>query len=182
MGFLVLGLLLLTWFSRWLCFQGVQVLHRFSTAANGGSAHRSAGVSSRRRAQRIAHADEIIHVEEIPASLPSTYVGQRHSRRRHRNELADGSNGDRPHSQVKRVAGSGRTEEDILRLLWSVNYSPACGKDADSCSVCLQDYRIGEEVATLPCIHKFHTSCIARWLTRTNACPMCKNVALPPSR
>ncbi|XP_078444423.1 NEP1-interacting protein 2-like isoform X2 [Wolffia australiana] len=136
-------------------------IDRLFTAANGGSGHRSTGVFSHRRAQRIAHADENIHIEGIPASLPPTYIGQ--------------------HSQVKRVAGSGLTEEDILRLLWTVNYSPVRGKDAESCSICLQDYEIGEEVATLPCIHKFHTKCVARWRTRANACPMCKNEALPPS-
>ncbi|XP_075498351.1 NEP1-interacting protein-like 1 [Primulina tabacum] len=44
-----------------------------------------------------------------------------------------------------------------------------------SCSVCLQDFQIGETVRCLPhCQHLFHLPCIDTWLVRHGSCPMCR--------
>ncbi|CAH8344262.1 unnamed protein product [Eruca vesicaria subsp. sativa] len=49
------------------------------------------------------------------------------------------------------------------------------GKSNDSCSVCLQDFQIGETVRSLPqCHHMFHLPCIDNWLLRHGSCPMCR--------
>ena len=32
------------------------------------------------------------------------------------------------------------------------------------CSVCMEDFRLGEEVRKLPCDHHYHTECIEKWL------------------
>lgn len=46
--------------------------------------------------------------------------------------------------------------------------------DEDQCAVCLGDF-FESSVTTLPCRHKFHTSCITPWLTeRQSKCPLCK--------
>ncbi|XP_010437415.1 PREDICTED: NEP1-interacting protein 1 [Camelina sativa] len=54
------------------------------------------------------------------------------------------------------------------------NYLDACG-NKDSCSVCLQDFQLGETVRSLPhCHHMFHLPCIDNWLLRHGSCPMCR--------
>jgi hypothetical protein len=42
------------------------------------------------------------------------------------------------------------------------------------CSICLQNYQDGEEVVTLPCLHKFHQDCIFPWLKINCNCPIDK--------
>ena len=47
-----------------------------------------------------------------------------------------------------------------------------------SCSVCLESYRAGDEVRTIPCFHTFHTGCIDPWLASRAECPVCKHSAI----
>ncbi|KAL6905610.1 hypothetical protein ACP4OV_003211 [Aristida adscensionis] len=53
---------------------------------------------------------------------------------------------------------------------------------ATGCAVCLEDFEEGEEVSAMPCArgHEFHPACIAKWLGRSNTCPLCRH-ALPTS-
>ncbi|XP_004512177.1 NEP1-interacting protein 1 [Cicer arietinum] len=47
--------------------------------------------------------------------------------------------------------------------------------DKVSCSVCLQDFQLGETVRSLPhCHHMFHLPCIDMWLLRHGSCPLCR--------
>jgi hypothetical protein len=51
----------------------------------------------------------------------------------------------------------------------------------ETCSICLENYSIGDEMKILPCNHYFHTRCIDGWfhIGRGINCPMCRFVALP---
>ena len=42
------------------------------------------------------------------------------------------------------------------------------------CSICIQDYNLGEYRKTLNCEHTFHKKCIDRWLKKSNNCPLCR--------
>lgn len=48
----------------------------------------------------------------------------------------------------------------------------------DSCMICLEPFRRGEELRLLPCMHRYHRQCVDRWLARSQACPMCKHDVL----
>jgi len=50
----------------------------------------------------------------------------------------------------------------------------------EECSVCLASFECDDVVAVLPCRHRFHRSCISKWLAECRrACPLCGEEALP---
>ncbi|KAK0706838.1 hypothetical protein B0T26DRAFT_743973 [Lasiosphaeria miniovina] len=43
------------------------------------------------------------------------------------------------------------------------------------CSICTEDFTVGEDVRVLPCDHKFHPPCIDPWLINVSGtCPLCR--------
>ncbi|KAJ8764263.1 hypothetical protein K2173_006003 [Erythroxylum novogranatense] len=43
------------------------------------------------------------------------------------------------------------------------------------CCVCLSRLKMGQETKMLPCLHRFHTLCINRWLSKCRkTCPVCR--------
>ncbi|KAI6354469.1 hypothetical protein MCOR25_008584 [Pyricularia grisea] len=43
------------------------------------------------------------------------------------------------------------------------------------CSICTEDFLVGEDVRVLPCDHKFHPACIDPWLINVSGtCPLCR--------
>lgn len=49
---------------------------------------------------------------------------------------------------------------------------PSTGKA--SCSICMDDVAIGDEVTRLWCSHWFHESCVEAWLKEHDSCPQCR--------
>ncbi|KAL0908360.1 hypothetical protein M5K25_022850 [Dendrobium thyrsiflorum] len=47
-------------------------------------------------------------------------------------------------------------------------------KENEPCAICLQEMRVGEEVACTPCVHRFHHTCISRWFEKSSLCPLCR--------
>ncbi|MBA0777299.1 hypothetical protein Gotri_005340 [Gossypium trilobum] len=43
------------------------------------------------------------------------------------------------------------------------------------CSICLDEVLEGEEVASMPCGHVYHSHCIVRWLETSHLCPLCRH-------
>lgn len=41
------------------------------------------------------------------------------------------------------------------------------------CVICYAEYKNGATVTALPCIHRFHSRCINRWLQLNKQCPVC---------
>lgn len=57
---------------------------------------------------------------------------------------------------------------------------PRKGAETDSamteCIICLEPFAEGNALRTLPCLHRYHMSCIDNWLTTNLSCPLCKSV------
>nr|XP_023696804.1 RING finger protein 24-like isoform X2 [Paramormyrops kingsleyae] len=41
------------------------------------------------------------------------------------------------------------------------------------CAVCLEEFRMRDQLALCPCSHTFHTKCLLKWLEIRSLCPMC---------
>lgn len=52
--------------------------------------------------------------------------------------------------------------------------------DDKECVICSQDYEVGDDLSMVPCSqrHRFHLSCLAKWLALSRLCPLCRH-ALP---
>ncbi|XP_055901247.1 zinc finger CCCH domain-containing protein 13-like isoform X1 [Biomphalaria glabrata] len=42
------------------------------------------------------------------------------------------------------------------------------------CSICLTDFKTGDEKRVLPCVHSFHVDCADKWLKMNATCPVCR--------
>ncbi|CAB1320083.1 unnamed protein product [Coregonus sp. 'balchen'] len=52
-----------------------------------------------------------------------------------------------------------------------------------TCAVCLEDFKVKDELGVLPCQHAFHRKCLVKWLEVRCVCPMCnKLIAGPPEQ
>jgi hypothetical protein len=64
-----------------------------------------------------------------------------------------------------------RIQYDCVRSLPNNRHEHAC-------AICQEDFKVGDEIATLPCSHIFHSAtCIDPWIKHNNnACPMCRGL------
>ncbi|XP_047318049.1 NEP1-interacting protein-like 1 [Impatiens glandulifera] len=70
---------------------------------------------------------------------------------------------------------AGDLVEKIPKIVISNNNIIDTSGERVSCSVCLQDFQMGESVRCLPdCHHMFHLPCIDKWLIRHASCPLCR--------
>ncbi|XVF00209.1 hypothetical protein REPUB_Repub03eG0265600 [Reevesia pubescens] len=42
------------------------------------------------------------------------------------------------------------------------------------CTICLDEFFDGDEVASMPCGHVYHDDCIVKWLETSHLCPLCR--------
>mmetsp|Transcript_27801 Transcript_27801/g.62743 ORF Transcript_27801/g.62743 Transcript_27801/m.62743 type:complete len:292 (+) Transcript_27801:66-941(+) len=42
------------------------------------------------------------------------------------------------------------------------------------CVVCLEQFKSGEKLRMLPCLHRYHASCVDQWFALNSTCPVCK--------
>jgi hypothetical protein len=43
-----------------------------------------------------------------------------------------------------------------------------------NCTICFEQYEIGNSIKFLPCDHHFHCDCVDEWLNLKDTCPLCK--------
>jgi hypothetical protein len=44
----------------------------------------------------------------------------------------------------------------------------------NQCSICLEDFVVGESVNILTCSHGFHEACLKEWIPHNLTCPICR--------
>ncbi|KAJ5144610.1 hypothetical protein N7448_002002 [Penicillium atrosanguineum] len=69
-----------------------------------------------------------------------------------------------PASAVARMVTFMATEKDCLSGL----------SEAAECSICMEDYEVGQDLVRLECLCKFHRGCIVDWFKRKPECPLHK--------
>lgn len=65
--------------------------------------------------------------------------------------------------------GTPPTRKEVIEALPTIEV-----KEASQCSVCLDEFEIGEDVKETPCKHRFHENCIFPWLELHSTCPLCR--------
>eukprot|EP00746_Dinoflagellata_sp_MGD_P044786 gnl/MRDRNA2_/MRDRNA2_209515_c0_seq1.p1 gnl/MRDRNA2_/MRDRNA2_209515_c0~~gnl/MRDRNA2_/MRDRNA2_209515_c0_seq1.p1 ORF type:complete len:140 (+),score=26.48 gnl/MRDRNA2_/MRDRNA2_209515_c0_seq1:40-420(+) len=64
--------------------------------------------------------------------------------------------------------------QQMVQLLPTEAYNAGQHKDLAECEICLEEYKDGEELTRLPCMHIFHKGCIESWLATESVCPNCR--------
>jgi len=80
---------------------------------------------------------------------------------------------------IEADAPRGMTQDAIEKNTMTTQLTelpPASADDSQrQCMICLDDFKLGETVRTLPCFHRYHKGCVDNWLQRSCACPLCKH-------
>merc|ERR1711865_743977 len=62
--------------------------------------------------------------------------------------------------------------KEVIEALPECLWTSSCA--AQSCSVCLEDFKESSLLLTLPCGHAFHSKCCKKWLENHRTCPNCR--------
>ncbi len=65
----------------------------------------------------------------------------------------------------------------LVRMLpFTASEKDCVGEDgtAQECSICFVEYEVGDQLARLECLCKFHRTCIVEWFSRKQECPVHK--------
>lgn len=75
---------------------------------------------------------------------------------------------------------TGVSEDLIPKCLTETIYcSSDLNQEEGTCVICLEEYMDRDDVAALKtCGHDYHVTCIKKWLSMKNSCPICKGSAL----
>ncbi|XP_067292037.1 E3 ubiquitin-protein ligase RLIM [Pseudorasbora parva] len=105
------------------------------------------------------------------------------SRRRHarlQTDLFDDSQGNNyeallafEEQQGSVVSKNTLTKAEIERLPIKT-YDPSHSAGKTDCQICFSEYKAGERLRMLPCLHDYHVKCIDRWLKENATCPICR--------
>ncbi|KAF4970936.1 hypothetical protein FSARC_2132 [Fusarium sarcochroum] len=80
------------------------------------------------------------------------------------------------HSEMTPAAGG---DTDAVLAAARASSSPEGAEDEAGdhldCSICTEDFKVGEDVRVLPCKHQFHPACVDPWLVNVSGtCPLCR--------
>lgn len=83
--------------------------------------------------------------------------------------------------QQNRNQRAGLTEEQINALPIEKFYAPIIvgPEEAETCSICIDEFKGEQDLRRLPCNHRFHKNCIDEWLKISSLCPNCKADIIP---
>lgn len=119
-------------------------------------------------------------------ALSEEAVRRAQSRAQYRDMRRRWSSSDEDTSSDEYDAPRGLDPEAIERstVVTTANPKTAVGKVARGggaleehckCMICVELFCKGDSLRTLPCLHRYHRSCIDEWLRRSCLCPICKH-------
>jgi len=80
--------------------------------------------------------------------------------------------------QQMNQAGARAADSNIIKEKTSIERIADIAKEmldaAPSCSICMEDYEVEDEIRKLGCGHFFHCACIDEWLKVSRICPYCR--------
>ena len=97
--------------------------------------------------------------------------GPRETDLHQRDETGDASGGDTSKAGVTTATSSSNPPVPANPAPHSVPHD----LDNQGCSICTDDFEIGQDQRVLPCNHRFHPACIDPWLLNVSGtCPLCR--------
>ena len=75
-------------------------------------------------------------------------------------------------------SSSNPVSPERLTTLDSFKYNKETHTDLNDsiCVICLDGFEDGHSIIKLDCRHPYHSSCIKKWFTEHNTCPICKAI------
>ncbi|KAI7996197.1 E3 ubiquitin-protein ligase RING1 [Camellia lanceoleosa] len=89
--------------------------------------------------------------------------------------VEDGGGVDETVEAMRTRRGVSKATIDRLKKLVEFN-GEGDDEKCTTCAVCLEEFRKGTELTSMPCSHLFHHRCIVSWLESHNYCPVCRSV------
>ncbi|KAK1992445.1 hypothetical protein LX36DRAFT_296861 [Colletotrichum falcatum] len=92
------------------------------------------------------------------------------------NTAADGATPNATGAGSSAAAAAAAATVDATDAIGSANHGSSEHEDENlGCSICTEDFTVGEDVRVLPCNHKFHPNCVDPWLVNVSGtCPLCR--------
>lgn len=125
------------------------------------------------------------------AAEPATAEEPRETRAtEHGPSMASGTVGDSAPQQEAEDVPTVRSDATSERGIAAATAAPivsgrdgdaAADRDKQECSICTDEFEIGQDQRVLPCGHRFHPECIDPWLLNVSGtCPLCRIDLRPP--
>ena len=140
----------------------------------------------------ICHSSILEEVTKSSLSPPQSYIPFNSSIPQERIVLIERTNSyfedlitlDYENDEIERIVnylllhdqnkyGSPPASKEIVNKLKEETITKVLGSE-NVCSVCKEEFEVGNVILTLPCKHYFHKECISPWLTAHNSCPSCR--------
>ena len=140
----------------------------------------------------ICHSSILEEVTKSSLSPPQSYIPFNSSIPQERIVLIERTNSyfedlitlDYENDEIERIVnylllhdqnkyGSPPASKEIVNKLKEETITKVLGSE-NVCSVCKEEFEVGNVILTLPCKHYFHKECISSWLTAHNSCPSCR--------
>lgn len=82
----------------------------------------------------------------------------------------------RQHERGQAHGAEDQTIEALpTRTFDASSVTEGAGKEGNNCQICMEDFKEGDELRTLPCFHLFHSECVGQWLKVNSVCPTCRH-------